>query len=88
MCWQYGITLAFDLIVMPVLSLIFLKTPWKPLTFDPNAVTYHMAMGAIAGITSWTRTQEKTNAMQMATPPTIPPPALNTPMDQFRKTPP
>lgn len=86
MCWQYGMTLAVDLVVMPIVSLVFFKTIWKPITFDQNAVTYHMAMGAIAGVTSWTRTQEKTAAMQAGPPPPGPP--INTPMDQFRKTPP
>lgn len=62
--WQYIIVCLFDFVIAPVLFAvlaIMTKTPivpWKPLT-TAEAGLYHLAMGAICGVTSWGRSQEK-----------------------------
>lgn len=58
----------FDFIVGPVLNYIFFVKvtgtfqPWKPLTMSDGGL-FHMAMGAVLGVTSWTRGQEKQNRL-------------------------
>jgi len=54
-----------DFIIFPVLWSLFqayfegqVTTPWTPLTLQ-GAGLFHMAMGAILGVTAWTRGQEK-----------------------------
>ena len=84
MAWVYCVTCAFDFLVAPVLNGLFFAwtnqhyVPWDPVTLKAGG-TYHMAMGAIVGITSWTRGNEKMKILdfagQAATPPlTSPPP--------------
>ena len=65
MGWTYMVTCIFDFIVAPVLwSLIqaFFKgnvtEQWVPLTLQ-GAGLFHVAMGAILGVTAWSRGQEK-----------------------------
>lgn len=65
MGWTYMITCIFDFIVAPILwSLIqaFFKgnvtEQWTPLTLQ-GAGLFHVAMGAILGVTAWSRGQEK-----------------------------
>lgn len=93
MCWQYAIVCFLDVGVFPILSSIIGINPpiGYVLVNSPGAATYHMAMGAVAGVSAWTRTVEKQTAMNQGPPsisPVIPPPQpINTP-EQFRKTPP
>jgi hypothetical protein len=86
MCWQYGIVCFLDVGVLPIISWLFQVNPalGYVLVNSPGAATYHMAMGAIAGVSAWTRTVEKQTAMRDG----IPPPPINTPSEPFRKTPP
>jgi hypothetical protein len=62
--WTYIITCIFDFIIFPVAWAAFnasmggVVIPWDPLTLK-GAGLYHMAMGAILGITAWSRGQEK-----------------------------
>jgi hypothetical protein len=95
MGWQYMLVCIFDFIVFPVLYAIlqFWETEaandafrqWQPLTLQ-GAGLYHMAMGAVLGITAWSRGKEKiagvatTNDSDepvMPPPPTIKPPPPN-----------
>jgi hypothetical protein len=64
MGWTYMITCVMDFIVFPVawnLLQAYLGQPitqWNPLTLQ-GAGLYHMAMGAVVGVTAWQRSQEK-----------------------------
>jgi hypothetical protein len=60
MGWTYMITCIVDFIVFPVAwnllqaSLGQTITQWSPLTLQ-GAGLYHMAMGAVVGVTAWQR---------------------------------
>lgn len=64
MAWQYFFVCLFDFVFAPVLTgwySVFAKVPyevWKPITMGDGGF-YHMSMGAIIGVTAWTRGQEK-----------------------------
>lgn len=64
MAWTYMIICVFDFIVAPILNYIFFGRyhgefiSWKPLTMSDGGL-FHLAMGAVLGITAWTRGQEK-----------------------------
>lgn len=65
MGWTYMATCIFDFIIAPVLWSIVqayyggqVTSQWQPLTLQ-GAGLYHMAMGAVLGVTAWTRGQEK-----------------------------
>ena len=97
MGWQYMLVCIFDFIVFPVLYAIlqFWETQaandafrqWQPLTLQ-GAGLYHMAMGAVLGITAWSRGKEKIAGVNgqyesddapplPSSPPTKPPPPPN-----------
>ena len=70
MGWLYMIVCAADFVVFPVLYAVYnavvypgqlpAGTPgqWQPLTLQ-GAGLFHIAMGAVLGVTAWGRTQEK-----------------------------
>lgn len=64
MGWMYMIVCIFDFIIFPILwvaSLVITGQniePWKPLTLE-GAAFFHIAMGGVLGITSYSRGQEK-----------------------------
>lgn len=68
MGWMYMIVCIFDFIIFPIGFTIvqFWETQaandafrqWQPLTLT-GAGLFHMAMGAVLGITAWSRGQEK-----------------------------
>lgn len=65
MGWVYMGTCIFDFVLAPIFwSLIQAKAggtvavQWQPLTLQ-GAGLYHVAMGAVIGITAWGRTKEK-----------------------------
>ena len=68
MGWQYMFVCVFDFVVFPIMFTIvqFWETQaandafrqWIPLTLS-NGGLYHLAMGAVLGITAWSRGQEK-----------------------------
>lgn len=70
MGWLYMATCAFDFIIAPILWAIIQAamnkpiTPWVPLTLQ-GAGLYHLSMGAILGVTAWSRGQEKMQAMTL-----------------------
>ena len=68
MGWLYLAVCAFDFVIFPILwnlaQVTYLKTvvftQWNPLTLQ-GAGFFHIAMGAVLGITSYGRTKEKIN---------------------------
>lgn len=65
MGWVYMITCITDFIIFPILWAIFQAhygikpiEVWSPLTLE-GAGLYHLAMGAVLGVTAYGRTQEK-----------------------------
>jgi hypothetical protein len=74
MGWMYMCICTFDFMIAPVLwSLLQAKnngmitSQWQPLTLQ-GAGLFHLAMGAILGITAYGRTQEKLNNNTMIVP--------------------
>lgn len=73
MGWMYMGVCIFDFILAPILWAIiqFWETQaandafrqWVPLTLQ-GAGLFHVAMGAVLGLTAWGRTQEKLNGVQ------------------------
>lgn len=67
--WQYFAVCLFDFIFAPVITMIFFAqiggeyVQWVPLTLQGGGL-YHLAMGAILGITSWSRMQEKLHRIE------------------------
>jgi hypothetical protein len=68
MAWQYFIVCLFDFFAAPVMTALlkaFINPaldPWKPLTLEGGGL-YHLAMGAIIGVASWSRGKEKIQKM-------------------------
>lgn len=65
MAWSYMIICVFDFIAAPILWSILqasykgnVTEAWPPLTLQ-GAGLFHLAMGAILGVTAWSRGQEK-----------------------------
>jgi hypothetical protein len=64
MAVQYFIICIFDFMLAPIMLTfytVFMKLayiPWEPLTLQ-GAGLYHLSMGAILGVTAYTRGQEK-----------------------------
>ena len=63
--WQYLMVCLFDFIIGPVMTVSYYYytgvegyTQWSPLTLQATGF-YHIAMGAVLGITAYTRSQEK-----------------------------
>ena len=75
MGWQYMIVCLFDFMIAPIMSWIFAyytNTPlvsWVPLTMT-GAGFYHLAMGAIIGVTSFSKSKEKIAALSRSAQPT------------------
>ena len=69
MGWTYMATVIFDFILGPILfNILQYQNPgqaiamWTPLTLQGGGM-YHVAMGAILGISAWSRGQEKINGV-------------------------
>lgn len=65
MGWMYMVICTFDFIIFPILWSMLqavnqgsVTIPWQPITLQ-GAGLFHMAMGAIVGVTAWSRGQEK-----------------------------
>tara|TARA_R110000868_G_scaffold243684_1_gene499700 strand:+ start:814 stop:1137 length:324 start_codon:yes stop_codon:yes gene_type:complete len=69
MAWSYLAICLFDFMIAPILSGIFSiitdkpMVAWVPLTLQ-NGGLYHIAMGAVTGVTAWSRGKEKITLMQ------------------------
>lgn len=61
--WVYLVICLFDFLLAPILTAVYFAKyggqyiPWKPITLSEGGL-FHISMGAILGITSWTRGQE------------------------------
>ena len=66
MGWMYMVVCITDFVVFPVLWSLAQTminqniTQWNPLTIQ-GAGLFHIAMGAVLGLATWGRTQEKLN---------------------------
>lgn len=65
MAWMYMIVCLFDFIIAPIMWSILqafykgnVTEQWVPITLQ-GAGLFHMAMGAIVGVTAWSRGKEK-----------------------------
>lgn len=64
MAWQYMVVCLYDFIGGPIMTAWISYTTstayveWKSLTLEGSGL-YHLAMGAIIGVTAWSRGQEK-----------------------------
>ena len=65
MGWMYMVVCTFDFIIFPILWSMLqaidkgsVTLQWQPLTLQ-GAGLFHIAMGAIVGVTAWSRGQEK-----------------------------
>ncbi len=64
MAWSYLVVCMFDFVLFPILLgwySIYTKSvyiAWTPLTLQGGSM-YHLAMGAIVGVTSWAKTSER-----------------------------
>ncbi len=67
--WVYIVICAFDFLIFPAIQFILpiiyhifgitlVYTPWVPITLGQNGL-FHVAMGAIVGVNTWSRGQEK-----------------------------
>jgi hypothetical protein len=75
MGWVYMATCTFDFVIAPILWSLLqamnagqVTSQWMPLTLQ-GAGLYHVAMGAVLGLTAFGRTQEK---IAGATPTSVP----------------
>jgi hypothetical protein len=84
MAIMYMVVCVFDFILFPIMFTVvqFWEVEasndafrqWQPLTLI-GAGLFHMAMGAVLGITAWSRGQEKIAGAATNTQPTLPAPA-------------
>jgi hypothetical protein len=69
MAWQYFVICLFDFLIAPVFFAWFSwvtktnMTQWTPLTLQGGGL-YHLSMGAIIGISSYSKSQERINTTQ------------------------
>lgn len=70
MAWMYLVICFLDFAVFPILWSILqayykgeVNNQWDPLTLK-GAGLFHMAMGAVIGVTAWSRGKEKIQGMQ------------------------
>jgi hypothetical protein len=75
MAWMYMAICILDFALFPILWSILqavkngqVTSQWQPLTLQ-GAGLFHLAMGAVLGITSWSRGQEKQVAAVIPQPP-------------------
>jgi hypothetical protein len=88
--WQYVVVCGFDFFVAPIFMALlsaYTKTPavtWVPLTLQGGGL-YHLSMGAIIGVSSYGRTQERVAGINN---PLVPPTILSDPAPAKPVTPP
>lgn len=63
MGWSYMIICLFDFLIAPILLGIYsyytgTYHAWEPLTIKGGGI-YHLSMGAVVGVSIWTRGREK-----------------------------
>jgi hypothetical protein len=70
MGWMYMTVCIFDFIIFPIFWTLIqaydnegmVTTEWMPLTLQGGGL-FHVAMGAVLGVTAWSRGKEKMTAM-------------------------
>ncbi len=70
--WSYVIICLFDFVIGPIFYVWYAIHSgggsnfgeWKPLTLEQGGL-YHLSMGAILGVSSWSRGQEKMKQMEV-----------------------
>jgi len=71
MAWAYLVICVFDFIIAPVFfALLSAKTgmphePWVSLTLGQGGM-FHIAMGAVIGVTAWGKSKERLSEIQKA----------------------
>ena len=93
MGWMYFVVCVTDFILFPIMWALFKAsvgesvTAWDPLTLQ-GAGLFHVAMGAILGVTAWSRGREKIAGVagslyddESASSPKIPRPTVIRPKD-------
>lgn len=69
--WQYLAVCLFDFMIAPIMLMVFAYLTkssyiaWTPLTLQMNGF-YHLSMGAIVGVSSWSRGQEKITKLSVS----------------------
>ena len=69
--WQYLAVCLFDFMLAPIMLMVFSYLTgagyiaWTPLTLQMNGF-YHLSMGAIVGVSSWSRGQEKITKLSLS----------------------
>lgn len=69
MAWQYFTVCLFDFLFAPFLWAVYHAlldlpvTQWDPISLRTGGL-YHLSMGAIVGVSAWTRTLEKIEMMK------------------------
>jgi hypothetical protein len=88
MAVTYMVTIIFDFVLGPILfNLLQYWNPgqaigmWVPLTLQGGGM-YHIAMGAVLGISAWTRGQEKVALVNSPDPAPVPPVMMSQPVPQ------
>lgn len=71
MAWLYGFIILFDFVIGPSIWMcwqmvhgVTVLVQWTSLTLS-NGGLFHIAMGAIVGVTAWTRGKEKASPWAM-----------------------
>jgi len=74
MGFVYMLICIFDFVIGPILWTLAqamfggaVATPWVPLTLGSSGL-FHMAMGAVLGVSAWTRGNEKVEALRQGKP--------------------
>jgi hypothetical protein len=58
LCWQYLLVCLHDFLIGPIITQWLTGGVWHPITLQEGAI-YHVSMGGVVGVTSWTRGMEK-----------------------------
>lgn len=73
MAWSYLSICLFDFMIAPIMNALYSTwakspfVPWDPLTIKGGGI-YHLAMGAVIGVTAWTRGNERVKMMEFGFP--------------------
>lgn len=69
MAWVYAVTVMFDFVLAPILLGVYTVATgqryiqWQPLTIQGGGM-FHIAMGAVIGVSSYSHSQEKINGSE------------------------
>ena len=73
MGWSYFVICLFDFLIAPIMNAVYFALfnavkfqQWEPMTLK-GAGLYHISMGAIIGVSAWSRGQEKISVSSTTT---------------------